>query len=153
MARKDALLRLHERLVAKRDALRTKLAEEFNVSVKSLARISRGGDVGDAANDGASDEINSQIAALESRELGQIERAIHLMREGRYGICEMCEKPIPITRLNALPFTPLCIDCQRQQEEMGHSDYEMHADWESAYEHEGRLNDQELTLGDFDFRE
>ncbi len=153
MARKDALLRLHERLVAKRDALRTKLAEEFNVSVKSLSRVSRGGDVGDAANDGASDEINSQLAALESRELGQIERAIQLMREGRYGICEMCEKPIPITRLNALPFTPLCIDCQRRQEEMGHTDYEMHADWESAYEHEGRMSDREFTLGDFDFRE
>lgn len=151
MARNDALLRLHERLVAKRDSLRKKLAEEFNVSVKSLSRVSRGGDVGDAASDGASDEINSQLAALESRELNQIERALQLMREGRYGMCEMCEKPIPITRLNALPFTPLCIDCQRLQEETGRADYEMHADWESAYEHEGRLNDQELTLGDFDF--
>jgi hypothetical protein len=29
----------------------------------------------------------------------------------------------------------------------------MHGDWESAYEHEGRLNDQELSLGDFDFSE
>lgn len=151
MARKDALLRLHKHLVAKRDALRKKLAEEFNVSVKSLSRISRGGDVGDAAIDGASDEVNSQLAALESRELGQIERAIQMMRDGRYGICEICDKPIPITRLNALPFTPLCIDCQRRQEEMGRSDFEMHADWESAYEHEGRLNDQELTLGDLDF--
>ncbi len=151
MARKDALLRLHKLLVMKRDSLRKKLAEEFNVSVKSLSRISRGGDVGDAAMDGASDEVNSQLAALESRELNQIERAIHMMREGRYGICEMCDKPIPITRLNALPFAPLCIDCQRQQELSGHTDYEMHADWESAYEHEGRLNDQELTLGDFDF--
>ncbi len=153
MARNDALLRLHERLVAKRDSLRKKLAEEFNVSAKSLSRISRGGDVGDAAMDGASDEVNSQLAALESRELNQIERAIQLMRDGRYGICEICEKPIPITRLNALPFTPLCIECQRRQELKGHTDYEMHADWESAYEHEGRLNDQELTLGDFDFRE
>ena len=153
MARKDALLKLHQRLVAKRDALRKKLAEEFNVSVKSLARISRGGDVGDAASDGASDELNSQLAALESRELNQIERAIQLMREGRYGTCEICEKPIPITRLNALPFAPLCIDCQRRQEQLGHTDYEMHADWESAYEHEGRMNDQEFSLGDFDFSE
>jgi DnaK suppressor protein len=153
MARNDALLRLHERLVAKRDSLRKKLAQEFNVSVKSLARISRGGDVGDAAMDGASDEVNSQLAALESRELSQIERALQMMREGRYGVCEMCEKPIPITRLNALPFAPLCIDCQRLQEASGRTDYEMHGDWESAYEHEGRLNDQELSLGDFDFSE
>jgi DnaK suppressor protein len=153
MARNDALLRLHERLVAKRDSLRKKLAEEFNVSVKFLSRISRGGDVGDAASDGASDEVNSQLAALESRELNQIERALQMMREGRYGMCEICEKAIPITRLNALPFTPLCIDCQRRHEQSGHSEYETHADWESAYEHEGRLNDQELTLGDFDFSE
>ncbi len=153
MARNDALLRLHERLVVKRDSLRKKLVEEYNISMKHLSRPSRGGDVGDTANDGASDELNSQLAALESRELNQIERAIQMMREGRYGICEMCEKPIPITRLNALPFTPLCIDCQRVQEELGHSDYEMHADWESAYEHEGRLDDREYTMGDFDLND
>lgn len=144
MARKDALLRLHERLIAKRDALRKKLIEEFDESHPAWS----GGDVGDAASDGEQSELNSQLAALESRELLQVERAITLIREGRYGLCEACEQPIPIARLKALPFTPLCVECQRMQEAYGRDAGGVEADWESAYELEGRLSDRELTLGD-----
>lgn len=144
MARKDALLRLHERLIAKRDALRRKIAEELDESPPAWS----GGDVGDAAADGETTELNSQLAALESRELAQVERAIALIREGRYGLCESCDQAIPIARLKALPFTPLCVECQRVQEETGGGGFQFEADWESAYELEGRLSDRELTLGD-----
>jgi DnaK suppressor protein len=145
MARKDALLRLHERLVAKRDALRKKLADDL-----TLTTVSTTGDEADAANDGAQNELNTQLAALESRELMQVDRAIELIRQGRYGICEICEQPIPIERLKALPFTPVCVSCQRVQERMSHKMGEEDADWESAFELEGRLRDRELTLGDID---
>ena len=148
MARKDALLRLHQRLAAKRDALRRKLAEEMNLPVSAL---SRGGDLGDAALDGETQELNSQLAALESRELNQIERAMRMIREGRYGICEVCEHAIPIARLQALPFTPLCVECQREQEATGYRDMEdSDINWESAYEMEDRLQDREVSLSDFE---
>lgn len=146
MSRKDALLRLHERLIAKRKALRAKLNDDRDVAVVSSSGT---GDVGDVANDGAQTELNSQLAALETRELHQVERAIELIRLGRYGKCEVCNHSIPIQRLKALPYTLVCIECQRQQEERGVSDFE-EADWSSAYEHEGRMNDAELTLGDID---
>src|SRR5579863_9107018 len=107
MARKDALLRLHERLVAKRDSLRRKLDDDLTVVQVSVTT----GDEADAANDGAQNELNTQLAALESRELVQVERAIDLIRKGRYGICEICETAIPIERLKALPFTPVCVTC------------------------------------------
>ncbi len=149
MARKDALLRLHERLISQRNALRFKLAEEFNLSLPSHG----GGDVVDSASDGAQNELNSQLAALESRELTQIERSIQMIREGRYGRCEVCDVAIPIARLQALPFTPYCVTCQRTQEETGGTGDDLEADWESAYEHEGRMSDRELTLGDFDIND
>lgn len=148
MARKDALLRLHQRLVAKRDSLRLKLAEEMNLPVSSL---NRGGDLGDAALDGETRELNSQLAALESRELNQVERAIQMIRNGTYGKCEVCEHSIPIARLQALPFTPLCVDCQREQEELGVHDFaSADVNWESAYEMEDRLQDKEVSLSDFE---
>ena len=147
MARKDAILRLHQRLTAKRDALRKKLVDEFKVSQTTSAGV---GDVGDAANHGTSAELNSQLASLESRELRQIERAIDLIRDGRYGICEHCEQQIPVARLQAVPFAPLCVECQRELEELGGSGEDFEVDWENAYEFEGRLNDRELTLGDLD---
>jgi DnaK suppressor protein len=146
MARKDALLRLHERLVAKRDSLRKKLSDDFT----TITAVSTTGDEADAANDGAQNELNSQLAALESRELAQVERAIDLIRQGRYGLCEICEEPIPIERLKALPFTPVCVTCQRMQEKLSRNSDSDDADWESAFELEGRLRDRELTLGDID---
>lgn len=146
MARKDALLRLHKRLIAKRDALRRKLVEEQDLP-ESAAGAS---DVADAATDGAHNELNSQLAAMESRELDQVERAIDLMREGRYGYCEVCERPIPIERLKALPFTPFCVECQRKVEESGGSYGEMDADWETAFEFEGRMSEKDVTIRDLD---
>ena len=139
MARKDALLRLHERMIAIRDSLRKKMSEDMNSPIGSGPS---GGDVGDAANDGEQTELNSQLAALESRELAQIERAIELIRDGRYGTCEVCSHKIPIARLKALPYTLLCVDCQREQEEHRDGDFDGGADWESVF--------RELTIGDID---
>lgn len=147
MARKDALLRLHQRLTAKRDSLRKKLIDEHDLHRRAQTP---GGDVGDAANRGTESEMNSQLEALESRELNQVERAIELIREGRYGLCEVCSDKIPITRLNALPFSLHCVDCQRKREESGVTDEDVDVDWESAYEFEGRLNDREYTLGEIE---
>jgi DnaK suppressor protein len=112
--------------------------------------VSNAGDEADAANDGAQVELNTQLAALESRELVQVERAIDLIRRGRYGICEVCDTPIPIERLKALPFTLVCVTCGRLQEQMSRGGDDEGADWESAFELEGRLHDRELTLGDID---
>ncbi len=147
MARKDALVRLHQRLAAKRDALRKKLVDEFDLCRTSSTGV---GDVGDAASDGAQNEIDSQLASLESRELAQIERAIELIREGSYGICEICERQIPIERLKVLPFAPTCVDCQRKREEFRDNPDDLDANWETAYEFEGRMDEKELTLGDLD---
>lgn len=147
MARKDALLRIHQRLIAIRTSLRTKIAEDL-----SLSRTGEtGGDVGDAANDGEQSELHSQLAALESRELEQIERAIELIREGKYGNCESCEHPIPIARLKAVPYSVLCVDCQRKKEQLRSGEFGSEADWESVMEHEGRMSDREFTLGDIEF--
>lgn len=145
MARKDALLRLHKRLVAQRDDLRHKL--ELGASLSSDYGGAGTSDLGDVANDDAEREVNTQLASLETRELMKIERAIRAIREGRYGQCDVCGKPIPIARLQALPYTSSCIDCQRQQERVGRVS-DVDADWESVYEYQAKQNDQELTLSD-----
>lgn len=149
MARKDALLRLHERLISKRDDLRKKLGAELNLSFRGTG--SGSGDVGDAASDGTQNELNSQLAALESRELIQIEKAIHSIRDGRYGKCEVCSRSIPITRLKALPFTQLCVICQRIQEEHGLDGESSDEEWAAALEHEGHMSDNEVSIKDLEF--
>jgi DnaK suppressor protein len=118
MARKDALLRLHSRLVARRDALRKALSGDLD-SYREIAAQDVVGDNVDAAVDNANDEISSQLVEIESRELTQIEHALQRIVEGVYGRCEFCGNKIAEARLNALPYTNTCIDCQRENERTG----------------------------------
>jgi DnaK suppressor protein len=117
MARKEAITKMRQVLVRRRDALRQALAGDLGM-LKELRQQS-GGDVVDAALDASQDEISSQLAEVESRELANIENALERMRDGAYGLCEACTKAISLARLQALPYATLCIDCQRKSERRG----------------------------------
>ena len=119
MARKESLLNLHAILVRRRDALRSALAGDLTL-LKEL-RSESPGDVVDAAYDSAQDEISSQLAEVESRELASIENTLERMKAGQYGLCEVCSGKIPMARLNALPYATMCIECQRELERSGAS--------------------------------
>ncbi|MBI3865434.1 MAG: TraR/DksA family transcriptional regulator [Planctomycetia bacterium] len=147
MSRKDALLRIHKSLVEKRDELRRQLANEIDLAHAADAGT---GDLFDAAMDGTQNEMHSQLAAFESRELQQIERAIKLIRKGRYGSCEICDAAIPVARLKALPYTTVCIACRQKQETKGGGLGEDAENWETVFEYEGANSDRELTIRDID---
>jgi len=115
MARRDALLRLHKSLLRRRADIRKKLADQLD-GLRNLKESDAGGDPADVAFESGSEEMASQLAELDSRELHQIERALHRLKQGTYGSCEGCGWTIPVGRLNALPYTTLCIACQREME-------------------------------------
>src|SRR5919201_1870964 len=132
MARRDALLRLHKTLLARRAALRKALAGELADLQKFK---SESGDSADVAFDAGSEEISTQLAELEARELSQIERALVRMKQGTYGVCEVCQGKIPVARLNALPYSTTCIECQREMESYpGWENGRGGKDWEKVYE-------------------
>ena len=148
MARQDALLRIHQQLIAQRDALRKTVADDLH---GAEVRDEGVGDEGDAALDGAQTEINSQLAALESRELVQIESAIQQIREGHYGICTGCSEKISLERLKALPFTTTCIRCQRQDEDRPRNRHDTEdAHWASAFQFDRTARDKEITINDLE---
>jgi DnaK suppressor protein len=117
MPRKDAIRTLHSVLVRRRDALRSAMAGDWSL-LQELRTTSKS-DVADFAVDAVQDEITSQLAEVESRELERIENALERMHSGEYGTCENCRQGIPLTRLQALPYATLCIGCQRKAEESG----------------------------------
>lgn len=73
------------------------------------------------AVDSAQEENLAQlIQKLDERgkeEIGEIELALTKMSSGRYGICELCGKSIPIKRLKVLPASRLCRNCAQKYEE------------------------------------
>ena len=48
----------------------------------------------------------------------KIEKALKKLDEGVFGVCEDCEEPISVKRLEARPETELCIRCKEDQERM-----------------------------------
>lgn len=146
MARNDALLRLHNKLVARRNELRRRLG----MALEDLAEHhSSGGDTADAAFDAASEALASSLAEMEARELLQVERALAKLKNGTYGRCEGCGCKIPIARLNALPYCTYCIKCQKQIEEEGEDVFSQHHDWSRVHD-PSSSEDIEVNLSDLD---
>jgi DnaK suppressor protein len=147
MARREALLRLHKSLVARRDELRRRLGGELKDLRNNPFDT---GDTADQAFDAGSEEVSSQLAQLESRELSQIERALARLKLGIYGQCEGCQKKIPVSRLNALPYSTTCVDCQQEFEHYGTWGGRGKEDWDKVAE--VSLDDsKEVNLSELEF--
>ena len=68
----------------------------------------------DMASDDSARDFSLGRATAEQRILYVIDEALKRIEEGAYGYCQSCSKKISNQRLNALPYTPLCIECQKQ---------------------------------------
>lgn len=70
------------------------------------------GDVGDVSVTDLNADYYLNLADRDRKELVEIRDAFDRMHRGVYGMCEHCENPINMERLEKLPFARLCIDCQ-----------------------------------------
>lgn len=61
-------------------------------------------------------EMVFQLASRDRNGLKLIDDALFKLAHGTYGICEACAKPIGIKRLQILPLTQFCIECQENME-------------------------------------
>jgi len=73
-------------------------------------------DLADKAYSAYSKELNFSLSDGERNLLLQIEEAFNRMKEGTYAVCTNCGVTIGEKRLQAVPWTPFCIDCQELQE-------------------------------------
>jgi DnaK suppressor protein len=150
MARRDALLRLHKSLLNRRADILKKLADELD-SLRNLKDSDGTGDAADVAFEAGSDEMTSHLAELDARELSQIERALTRLKQGIYGVCESCGAKIPVGRLNVLPYSTLCINCQREMEKYPDWHENRRGSWENLYDAAVPLEDQrEVKLSDIE---
>ena len=110
-----------ERLLALRARLRGDVTAMADVALRKSGM--QGADtsampihMAELGSDNFEQEFTLSLMQTEGDTLGQIEEALARIEEGQYGKCVECDGPIPKTRLNALPFTPLCIRCAEKQE-------------------------------------
>ncbi|HTM43629.1 MAG TPA: TraR/DksA C4-type zinc finger protein [Polyangiaceae bacterium] len=76
-------------------------------------------DLPDEMDLASSEYLQAFTFRLRGREkafLDKIQKALDRIGNGTFGICEECEEPISLKRLEARPETTLCIRCKEDQE-------------------------------------
>lgn len=71
-------------------------------------------------HDAEREDVAQDLFRLDGREKDEIEaidRALQKMDKGVYSICESCGGAIALTRLEALPATPVCFACATSGDE------------------------------------
>ena len=95
----------------RREDLASKLGVVTTVERDPDASVSFGKRVGDGTTE-AVERLNRVGTAKELEAmLRDVERALGKIEDGTYGICDRCGKLIPETRLEARPWSVLCVDC------------------------------------------
>ena len=112
--KKKDLKRFKEILEEKRDTVlanaKKTLNEDMTLDVDDLP---------DEMDLASSEYLQSFKFRLRGREkifLKKIDYALAKIEEGTFGMCESCDEPISIKRLEARPETTLCIRCKEDQE-------------------------------------
>jgi DnaK suppressor protein len=78
-------------------------------------------DEAEAASIDLSNNISIHLHERDRTSLFMIERALGKISDGTYGQCESCGGHINIRRLQARPFTTMCIECMEDQEDLRNS--------------------------------
>ena len=73
------------------------------------------GDMIDQANADAEAELQIRLHRTDGRLARAIEEALARIKQGTYGVCEVCKQPISRARLEAVPWTHLCRDCKERE--------------------------------------
>jgi len=70
-------------------------------------------------SDNFEQEFTLGLMEAEGDILGLIDSALDRIGDGQFGRCIQCDGVIAKARLNAIPYTPVCIKCAERQENNG----------------------------------
>ena len=119
MARKlspNTISKFKKRLTAEQEQLSSMLEqhqqERENIRL-SEASAERSPDPTSADGGSMAFELEKELTLDENSRhlLNQVEHALVLIKMKKYGNCENCGEPIPVARLEAIPYSTICKNC------------------------------------------
>jgi DnaK suppressor protein len=102
-------------LLEKKETIIAKLSEVYNESKEVESGIAQ--DIVDRAESSYTKEFLLSLSDTERAQLFMIDEALRRIEKNEFGICQMCGKNISKKRLDAVPWSPYCIECQQKSEE------------------------------------
>jgi len=94
--------------------LETELVNRLNNLNKDLSK-SHSSDSGEQAVERENDEVIESLRNETEIELSQVRKALTQITDGEYGSCQRCGEAINTKRLDAMPYSTLCIKCAEEQ--------------------------------------
>jgi DnaK suppressor protein len=93
-------------------AERARLLEERGAAIIAPDQMTYGSQAA-AASQVFAQQRDLALRDRADQQLALIDAALARLDEGTFGTCVRCGRPIAAERLEALPWAPRCIDCQR----------------------------------------
>jgi len=113
----DDLNRFEALLVERRRLLLSDLQSLEDGDARDASEVSAmSSHLADFGSDRAASDVSLGRRESESTEVQEIDDARERIREGSFGRCETCEKPIAKDRLEAIPYARLCLPCKKEEE-------------------------------------
>ncbi len=111
-----AVLKIRERLIVNRAEL-LKMIQASQSVERDAGDLTFSNEI-DLASSLEGREMIFQLTSRDRNELKLIEETLFRINNGSYGECESCEKKITLKRLQIMPLTSLCIECQEAAENL-----------------------------------
>jgi DnaK suppressor protein len=108
------ILKIQEGLIQERKRLMSMLRSSQEVE-RTINDITFSNEI-DLASSLEGREMAFQLSSRERNELRMVEDALFKIRAGTYGVCDSCSKYITLKRLEIMPLSALCIECQENLE-------------------------------------
>jgi len=102
-------------LIKKKEEIINKISEVYNQSKEVESGIAQ--DLVDKAESSYTKEFLLSLSDTERKQLFLIDEALKRIEKSDYNICQMCNKEISKKRLDAVPWTSYCRECQEKEEE------------------------------------
>jgi DnaK suppressor protein len=119
--KKTEMLAYREKLHAMRARLRGDVSAMAEVALRKSGMEGSESNgmpihMAELGSDNFEQEFTLGLMEADGDTLSLIEAALERIGEGKYGRCVQCDGAIPKARLNAIPYTPVCIKCAELQE-------------------------------------
>ncbi|MEN6310946.1 MAG: TraR/DksA family transcriptional regulator [Acidobacteriota bacterium] len=102
-------------LLEKKETIVRKLSELTNESKEMETNVAQ--DVVDKAETSYTKEFLLSLSDADRELLLLIDEALKRLKREEFGVCQLCHQEIGRKRLEAVPWTPYCIECQEKAEE------------------------------------
>ncbi|MCK5392497.1 MAG: TraR/DksA C4-type zinc finger protein [Deltaproteobacteria bacterium] len=105
----------YKEIIQKLNLKKQELEERLG-RVEDSLRKTHAKDWSEQAQERENEEVVERLEESTRIELTQIHEALSRVEKNEYGACEICDGPIKIERLEALPYTNRCFNCASELE-------------------------------------